>query len=404
MRPSRRALIALALCFGSFTTLYVSGFAAFGQNAASFSAFLDALWPEASRQGITRATFDVAFAGLTPDPNVLAAMRREPEYGKPMGAYLAGLVSPTRIGVGQRKSAQWAGTLHAVQDKFGVDEAILVSIWGIESSFGAGAQPWDVFRSVATLAQAGFQKPLFHDELLSALRILQGGHIARREFVGSWAGAMGQPQFLPSSYLKYAVDFDGDGKADIWRSVPDVLASIANYLQKSGWQPHLPWGFEVVVPAGFDYRLSRGSLAEWAQRGVQRADGRPLPAAGHAILFFPSGAAGPAFLVTDNFIVLKRFNNSDAYALAVAVLADRLHGLPGVLTAWPADDMQPSRRERIALQHRLAALGYKVADVDGHFDFDLREAVRELQVRFGMVPDGHPSRAFLDRVGVAAAR
>ena len=400
MRASRLALTILALCFIGFVALFSGGFAALGQTAASFAAFLDALWPEAAHEGITRPTFDVAFAGLTPDPNVLAAMRREPEYGKPMGAYLAGLVSPARIGMGQLKSAQWADTLRSVQNK----QAILVSIWGIESYFGAGAQPWDVFRSIATLAQAGFQQPLFHDEMLSALRILQDGHIARREFVGSWAGAMGQPQFLPSSYLKYAVDFDGDGKADIWRSVPDVLASIANYLQKTGWQPGVPWGFEVVVPASFDYRLSRGTFGEWTQRGVQRPDGRPLPAAGQAILFFPTGAAGPAFLVTDNFIVLKRFNNSDAYALAVAVLADRLRGLPGVLAAWPADDVQPSRRERIALQHRLAALGYKIADFDGHFDFELRDAVRELQVRFGMVPDGHPSRAFLDQVGVAAAR
>ena len=404
MRASRLALTILALCFIGFVALFSGGFAALGQTAASFAAFLDALWPEAAHKGITRPTFDVAFAGLTPDPNVLAAMRREPEYGKPMGAYLAGLVSPARIGMGQHKSAQWADTLRSVQNKYGVDQAILVSIWGIESSFGAGAQPWDVFRSIATLAQAGFQQPLFHDEMLSALRIFQDGHIARREFVGSWAGAMGQAQFLPSSYLKYAVDFDGDGKADIWRSVPDVLASIANYLQKTGWQPGVPWGFEVVVPASFDYRLSRGTFGEWTQRGVRRPDGRPLPAVGQAILFFPTGASGPAFLVTDNFIVLKRYNNSDAYALAVAVLADRLRGLPGVLAAWPADDVQPSRRERIALQHRLAALGYKIADFDGHFDFELRDAVRELQVRFAMVPDGHPSRAFLDQVGVAAAR
>jgi len=404
MRVSRRAMIAFAFCFVGSAALNFGGFGAFGQSGGSFAAFLEALWPEAEHRGITRATFETAFAGLAPDPNVLAAMRREPEYGKPMGAYLGGLVSPGRINMGLRKSAQFASTLRAVQDKYGVDQSILVSIWGIESSFGGGAQPWDVFRSIATLAEAGFQQPLFHDELLSALKILQDGHIARREFVGSWAGAMGQPQFLPSSYLKYAVDFDGDGKADIWRSVPDVLASIANYLQKSGWQSQLPWGFEVAVPAEFDYRVSRGSLAEWTRRGLRRADGRPLPAAGHAILFFPSGATGPAFLVTDNFIVLKRFNNSDAYALAVGVLADRLHGLPGVFSAWPADDVQPSRRERIALQHRLAALGYKVADFDGHFDFELRDAVRELQVRFGMVPDGHPSRAFLDQVGVAAAR
>jgi peptidoglycan lytic transglycosylase B len=391
----RRVLLALTLVFASA--------AAHCQTGNSFAVFLAALWPDAAKMGITRTTFDAAFAGIMPDPAVLAAMRREPEYGKPFGAYLAGLVSPSRIAAGLRKSAQWAPTLRAVEDKYGVDQSILVSIWGIESSFGDGEQRWDVFRSIATLAQAGFQPPLFRDELFSALKILQDGHISRREFVGSWAGAMGQPQFLPSSYLKYAVDFDGDGKADIWRSVPDVLASIANYLQKSGWQPHLPWGFEVVVPPGFDYRVSRGTFAEWTARHVVRANGGPLPTAGNAILFFPSGAAGPAFLVTDNFVVLKRFNNSDAYALAVGALADRLRGLPAIHAAWPADDFQPSRNQRVALQHRLAALGYKVADFDGHFDFDLRDAVRDLQQRFGMIPDGHPGRAFLDRAGVRAA-
>jgi peptidoglycan lytic transglycosylase B len=399
MNVSRRAAVLLALSSAGLGVWQRRGFAADGDNAGSFSDFLQALWPDAAHRGITRSTFDNAFAGLAPDPKVLAAMRREPEYGKPMGAYLASLVSPTRVAMGQRKSTQWADTLRAVQNKYGVDQAILVGIWGIESSFGAGAQPWDVFRSLATLAQAGFQQPLFRDELLSALKILQDGHIRRHEFVGSWAGAMGQAQFLPSSYLKYAVDFDGGGRADIWRSVPDVLGSIANYMQKTGWQPELPWGFEVAVPAQFDYRLSRGSLAEWTQRGLRRADGRPLPTAGHAILFFPSGAVGPAFLVTDNFIVLKRYNNSDAYALAVGVLSDRLHGLPGVLAGWPADDVQPSRHERIALERRLTAYGYKVADLEGHLDFDMRDAIRELQGRFGMVPDGHPSRTFLDKVG-----
>lgn len=370
------------------------------QTGNSFAAFLAGLRPEAARQGITQATFDAAFAGLTSDPNVLGAMRHAPEYGKPFGPYLASLASPSRIAVGLRKSAQLAATLQAVEQKFGVDAHILVSIWGVESSFGDGEQHWDVFRSLATLAAARFQHPLFRDELLSALQILQRGHIPRREFVGSWAGAMGQPQFLPSSYLKYAVNFDGDGNADIWRSVPDVLASIANYLQKSGWQPRLPWGFEVVLPQGYDYRTSRGTFADWATRNVSRADGGALPATGSAILFFPSGAPGPAFLVTDNFVVLKRFNNSDAYALAVAELADRLRGLPPFRGAWPTDDFQPSRDQRIALQRRLAALGYKIADFDGHFDFDLRDAARDLQQRYGLIPDGYPSRAFLDRVGV----
>jgi lytic murein transglycosylase len=368
------------------------------------TAFLDALWADAQKRGITRATFDRALAGFTPDARVIAATRREPEYGKPVGQYVDSIASQSRIAAGVAKAAQWAGVLDAIEQTYGVERGVVLALWGIESSFGSGLDRWDVIRSLATLAEARYRDPYFRNELLVALRILQEGHIARERMLGSWAGAMGQPQFMPSSFYEYAVDFTGDGRRDIWTSVPDVLASIANYLQKTGWQPGVPWGFEVVVPAGFDYRLSRGSFAEWTRLGVERPDGRPLPAAGQAILFFPSGAAGPAFLVTDNFVVLKRFNNSDAYALAVAVLADRLRGLPGVLAAWPADDVQPSRKERIALQHRLAALGYKVADFDGHFDFELRDAVRELQVRFGMVPDGHPSRAFLDRADIQMAR
>jgi membrane-bound lytic murein transglycosylase B len=371
-----------------------------GEPAQSFEAFVAALRAEAAVQGITTATFDAALAGITPDSRVLAATRRQPEYGKPFGAYMESIVSPSRIATGQRKLAQWSDTLRAVQTKFGVEPAIIVAIWGIESSFGGGEEPWDVFRSLATLAYARFQQPYFHDELLSAMKILQAGQVPRRQFVGSWAGAMGQTQFMPSSYLKFAVDLDGDGRADIWTSVPDVLGSIANYLQKWGWQSGLSWGFEVILPAGFDFQTSRGTFRQWADRGLKRADGGRLPDTGDAILFLPSGAAGPAILVTANFIALKQYNNSDAYALAVAHLADRMRGLGPIRAAWPANDFQPSRAERIALQHRLADLGYKVHDFDGHFDFDLRDNIRELQGQYGMVPDGYPSRAFMDRLGV----
>ena len=370
------------------------------QPVESFDHFLAELRTDATARGISRATFDAAFAGVMPDQAVMAAMRREPEYGKPMGAYLASLVSPARIGAGQRKLAQWGDTLRAAQQRFGIDPAVLVSIWGIESGFGGAPGDWDVFRSLATLAQARFQHPLFRNELLSALVILQQGKIPRRQLAGSWAGAMGQPQFLPSSYLRYAIDFDGDGRADIWSSVPDVLGSIANYLQKFGWHAGLPWGFEVVVPQKFDYRTSRGALRQWAERGFRRADGGALSDADTAILFLPSGASGPAFLVTDNFIVIKTFNNSDAYALAVGILSDRLPGAGPLRATWPVDDFQPSRSQRIALQHRLAALGFKIADFQGHLDFDLRDAVREQQRRFGMIADGYPGRAFLRRLGI----
>jgi membrane-bound lytic murein transglycosylase B len=294
----RRDLLMLAFALASTR--------ASSEDAASFHSFLDSVWRDAAARGLKRTTFDAAFAGASSDAAVLAAMRRQPEYGKPFGSYLASLVSPARIDAGARKSAQWVATLRAVEKKFGVEESILVSIWGIESSFGESEDRWDVFRSLATLAHAGFQHPFFGDELLSALKMLQEAHVPRRQFVGSWAGAMGQAQFLPSSYLAYAVDFDGDGYADIWRSVPDALASIANYLQKFGWRPGLPWGFEVTVPQRFDYRASRGTFHEWAQRRLSRADGGRFPDIGSAILFFPSGGGGPAFLVTGNFVVLKR--------------------------------------------------------------------------------------------------
>ncbi len=388
-------VLALLLACGS----------ALSAPADTFAAFLAALRADAAKQGTSTATFDSAFSGVTPDPAVLAAMRAEPEYGKPMGAYLASLVSPARIVTGQRKLVQWTDTLRTVESRFDVEGNILVSIWGIESSFGQARDSWDVFRSLATLAYARFQAPFFRNELLSALTILQRGGIPRRQFVGSWAGAMGQSQFLPSSYLKYAVDFDGGSRPpDIWTNVPDVLASIANYLHKAGWRHGLPWGFEVNVPRGFDYRMSRGPLREWAARGFRRADGAALPGTGDAILFFPSGAAGPVFLVTPNFIVIKSFNNSDAYALAVGDLADRLRGYGPIRAAWPTNDFQPSRGERIALQQHLAAQGFKVDDFQGHIDFDLRDDIRQMQHRFGMIPDGYPSRAFLAQLGVGALR
>jgi membrane-bound lytic murein transglycosylase B len=383
-------------------TLTLANGSAVAQPQGGFDAFLAALRPQAAAQGISPATFDAAFAGMTPDARVLGAMAHAPEYGKPFGAYVQSIVSPSRLGIGMRKSAQWADTLRAVEKKYGVPGAILVSIWGIESSFGDSQDRWDVLRCIATLAQAKIQEPYFHDELIGALKILQSGAIARPQLVGSYAGAMGQTQFMPSSYLKYAVDFDGDGRADIWTSVPDALASIANYLQKYGWQPGLLWGFEVLAPRDIDYRVSRGSFRDWSARGFERLDGGRLPESGDAILFFPSGAPGPTFLVTANFVVLKAYNNSDAYALAVAHLADRLRGGGPLRTAWPLNDFQPSRSERIALQKKLAALGYKVADFDGHFDFDLRDDIRKLQQGYGMIPDGHPSRALFQRLGLAA--
>ena len=218
--------------------------------------------------------------------------------------------------------------------------------------------------------------------------------------VSSWAGAMGQTQFMPTNVVDFAIDFSGDGKSDIWTNVPDVLASTGNYLHKGHWKYGLPWGFEVIVPAGFDYMKSRASFEEWKKLGVHRADGKSFPSSGAGILFFPAGGKGPGFIVTENYDVLKEYNNSDAYAIAVGHLADRMQGAPAFKTPWPADDHPLSRDARIALQKKLASLGYKVTDFEGHVDFDLRDNIRAEQKKFGMLPDGNPTPAFLQKLGL----
>jgi membrane-bound lytic murein transglycosylase B len=371
------------------------------QMTPAFTAFLQELWPDARAKGVTRATFDMAFAGVTPDPRIMPITQRQPEFGQSVGTYIANFASKARIETGMRKAAEHAATLDAVEKRYGVDRYLLLAIWGVETNYGGMRDRWDVIRSLATLASARWRHPFFRDELITALLILQEGHIGREAMLGSWAGAMGQPQFMPSSFMKHAVDFTGDGRRDIWTSVPDVLASIANYFVNHGWKAGLSQSFEVAVPASLDLRQSRGSFDEWRLLGVQRVDGGPLPKQGDAILFFPSGARGPAFLITDNFVVIKRYNNSDVYALAATHLADRMRGRGPIQGQWPTDDRQLSMAERIALQKKLSELGYPVRNFTGHFDFDLRDAVRAVQVKAGQIPDGHPTPALLSYAGVA---
>jgi membrane-bound lytic murein transglycosylase B len=369
-------------------------------QAQSFAAFKAALWPDAQAKGISRATFDLALSGVTPDNRVIAATKRQPEYGKPVGDYINAIASKSRIARGQREARQRAKLFDAVEKKFQVERWILLALWGMETDYGAAKDRWDVFRSLATLAFVGYRHPYFRNELLVAMRSMQDHRLARDKMVSSWAGAMGQTQFMPSNFVDYAIDFSGDGKPDIWSNVADAMASTANYLHQWHWQRGLPWGFEVTVPQGFNYMLSRGSYAQWRARGVARADGKPFPRAGEGILFFPSGAKGPAFMVTPNFAVLKEYNNSDAYAIAVGELADRMQGSAGIKTRWPADDRQLSRDARIALQKKLAALGYKVNDFEGHIDFDLRDNIRAEQKKLGMLPDGNPTALLLEKLGV----
>src|SRR5471032_2411991 len=366
----------------------------------SFAAFTAELWPDAQAKGITRATFDLALKGVTPDPRVIAATKKQPEYGKPVGAYVNSIVSAGNISVGRRKAEESSKTFDAVEKKFAVERWVLLALWGMESDFGAAKDKWDVFRSLSSLAYVKYRHPYFRNELIVAMGIMQNGHLGRDQMVSSWAGAMGQTQFMPSNVVDYAIDFSGDGKSDIWNNVPDVLGSTGNYLHKGKWQYGLPWGFEVTVPKDFDYMHSRDSFAGWTKLGVRRADGKTFPGTGDGILFFPSGANGPGFIVTPNYDVLKEYNNSDAYAISVGHLADRLHGGPPIKAAWPKDDRPLSRNARIALQKKLSALGYKVTDFEGHVDFDLRDNIRAEQKKLGMVPDGNPTAKFLEKLGV----
>ncbi len=367
----------------------------------TFATFVKELWPDAKAKGITRATFDLAMKGVTPNPKVIAATQRQPEYGKPVGDYINALASPGRIKRGEIKAKQWSKTLAAAEKKFAVERWILLALWGMETDYGAAKDRWDIFRSLASLAYVKYRDPYFRNELIVAMGIMQNGHFARKQMVSSWAGAMGQSQFMPSNVIDYAIDFSGDGRADLWNNVPDVIGSTANYLHKWHWRSDLPWGFEVRVPNGFDTMISRGTFAEWQKRGVRRVDGQPFPHAGNGILFFPSGAKGPAFIVTDNFAVLKEYNNSDAYAIAVGHLADRMKGGIPIQAKWPADDHPLPRDARIALQKKLAALGYKVNDFEGHVDFDLRDNIRAEQAKHGMVPDGNPTLLLLKKLGIA---
>jgi len=368
----------------------------------AFEKFLADVWKDAQGKGITRATFEKAFAGVTPDPRVIATTKRQPEYNKPAGLYVNQIASPLNAKTGLRKEVEWRSTFDAIEKKYKVERWVILAIWGMETSYGALKDKWDGIRSLATLAFAKYRDPYFRNELLVALKIIQEGHISREKFVSSWAGAMGQTQFMPTNFVDYAVDFNGDGRRDIWTNVPDVLASTANYFAKAagGWKMGVPWGFEVLVPKGFDLMKSRATFDEWARLGVKRADGKAFPSTGDGILFFPAGLPGPAFIVTPNFEVIKDYNDSDVYALAIGHLSDLMQGGGSFKTPWPVQPTQLPRDDRIALQKKLAALGYDQTRFSAHIDFKMRDFVRAEQKKYGLVTDGHPNAALMDKMGV----
>ncbi len=364
-----------------------------------FSGFVASLRSDAEARGIARKTFDAAFAELRgPDPDVLARTRRQGEFSRPVWDYLVGAVSPGRIARGQAQGKRLAATLASIEAKTGVPRAVVLAVWGVESDFGASAGSLPTIRALASLAYARHRGSLFRDELLAALQILENGDVEPARMVGSWAGAMGQVQFLPSVYLREAVDFDGDGRRDIWRSEADSLASIAHYLRSLGWKPGLSWGYEVRLPKDFDLTRYRGPLADFTARGVRRTDGRPLPADGEASLFLPGGLGSPVFLITENFEVIRGYNTSDSYALAIGHLADRLAGGPALAAPWPSGAARLDGPGLKRLQAALAARGLYAGEQDGRAGPKLREAVRQYQIREGLPADGYARPALLERL------
>ena len=363
-----------------------------------FIAFLKGLWPRAEAHAVSRATFDAAITGLTPDPALMGNGTKQPEFERTIKDYLDGAVSAGRVGRGRAAAERYAGQLREVERRYGVPKEIVLAVWGMETDFGQAKGEKDVLRSLATLAYAR-KDETFAEEFASALEMVERGHVARSQLKGSWAGAMGLPQFMPSAYLTYAVSYSGGGVPDIWTSVPDALASIAHFLREQGWTPGRPWGAEVSLSPQFDWRTLTGSSRALAGLGVAPVGGNgPLPASDQATLFLPAGAGGPVLLLTENYWVIKQYNNSDSYAVAVAQLGERIAGRPGLQAPWPRDFRLLGRNDRIRIQEALRDRGLYDGKIDGRFGPASRDAIHRFQKSVGLIPaDGFPSKAVLDR-------
>ena len=379
------------------------------EDAASFAAFVDAFRIDAAAAGIEPALYDREMATAAPLPAVRKAQDNQPEFVRPMWDYVEGATSDRRVAGGREGYADARATLETVAAEYGVAPEVMVAIWGMESSYGSFMGNKDVLSALGTLAYKGGRQDFGRAQLIAALRIIQDGHASRSQLKGSWAGAMGQTQFIPTTYLSHAVDHDGDGDIDIWSDRGDVFASTANYLSKSGWRAGLPWGFEVSLPEGFDYasaeRSVRKSVGDWMTLGVEAPSGsisERIDLNERVSIIIPAGASGPAFLITDNFRAVLRYNNSTAYALGVAKLSDAVAGRDIALAQdWPRGDRPLTRDERMALQQSLTDAGYAPGPVDGIVGAGTRRALRAWQADQGLPADGYASAAVLERLAGA---
>ncbi len=365
-----------------------------------FATCLAGLRSEALAQGIPGALFDQTLRAVEPDEKIIEAMEAQPEFKTPIWDYLATLVDDEKIAQGRALLTKHAALLGQIEAAYGVDRHSVVAVWGVESDYGQVMARWPLPQALATAACWGTRRQaFFRGELIAALKIVARGDLAAEKLRGSWAGAFGHTQFIPSTYLRLAVDFDGDGRRDLVDSLPDALASTANYLKKAGWMNGESWGYEVRVPQGYsgpEGRKAKHSLDFWAQRGLTRADGRALAALPAAGLLRPAGPEGPAFLVTKNFDAAYAYNAAESYALAISLLSDRLKGRAGLLAPWPTEDRGLSRAERKRLQEKLIRAGYDVGKPDGAIGALTRAAIRQVEASLGLPQTGRAGGKVFD--------
>lgn len=366
-----------------------------------FTTCMTTLRGIAEKQGVTTASFDTYTKDLIADMSVLDLLDAQPEFTTPLWDYLAALVDDQRVADGQAMLTTHAELLGRVSQAYGVDPATVVAVWGVESDYGRVFGKRPLLVSLSTLSCFGRRQTFFRGEFLTTLKLLQAGDVRAEGLNGSWAGAFGHTQFMPSTYERIAVDFDGDGRRNLIDSIPDALASTANYLVKSGWRTGEPWGYEVKLPAGVDIaqagRTSRKPLTQWVTQGLTRIDGQPLPADDrNAAVLVPTGIAGPAFVVFKNYDAIYSYNAAESYALAIALLADRLRGGGGLVATWPTDDPGIGRPQRRELQTLLLARGHAIGAVDGMIGTQTRRAIVIEQQRLGLQPaDGRAGTKIL---------
>ena len=373
--------------------------------AKDFDKCVQGLWPGADARGVSRDTFDALIEGLKPDLQLLDHMDAQPEFRMSIWGYLDVFLTKERIDRGREMMTRYRPLLEAIEKTYGVDRHVVAAIWGVETNYGLEMGNWPVLTSTATLACIGRRQDYFRNEFIAALAILDRGDVSRGDFVGSWTGAFGQTQFMPTSLEAFAVDYDRLGRLDIVNSVPNALASTANFLKSRGWALGVPVVVEVVLPKQFDYRINEETTpkagADWTSLGVVGGDGKPLAnLPDRTSLFVPAGANGPSFLASANFRVLLGYNPASAYALAVGLLADRLRGADAIHHDWPRGDRVLTDAERLELQARLVRRGFDIGgQPDGSFRLGTRRAIRNFQASVGMTADGYPSPALYDRLG-----